>query len=93
MDREYFAVKQTEGKYVVVDEKPDIKKEDYQEYILSVALNCRVDIPVRAKDIHDALGKWKEKFRFMELSSKNLDVISYHPVNITDEEGELTDLV
>ena len=60
-------------------------------YIVSIAVDSRIDVPVSAKTPEEAKEKALIEFMFLNLQKANQDVISYHAVNATDENGNLTD--
>lgn len=60
-------------------------------YYVSLAINARVNVAVKAKDIMEAKEKALTEFALADLTETELEVIDYVAVNVTDEDGNLTD--
>ena len=58
-------------------------------YIISIAVDGRLDIAVTADSPQQARAKALTEFPFADISK--LEVVGYKAVNATDENDELTD--
>lgn len=59
------------------------------KYIVSVAIDGRMDVEVEADSIHEA--REKALFAAADADFNAIDVITLSAVNVTDEEGNLID--
>ena len=59
------------------------------KYIVSVAIDGRMDVEVEAGSIREA--REKALFAAADADFNAIDFISLNAVNVTDEEGNLTD--
>ena len=68
---------------------PEKKDKGIKKYILSLAIDARVDVKIEAKSLEEAMGKARNDVHYYDMN--DIEVISSKPVNITDEDGEMTD--
>ena len=59
------------------------------KYVVSMAIEGRIDIEVEANSIEKA--KEKAESAMCNINYDNLECIDYKAVNVTDENGTLTD--
>lgn len=58
-------------------------------YIVSMAVDGRIDIPIEADSPEEA--KVKAEIEFMSADITKMEVVGSHPVNCTDEHDNITD--
>lgn len=57
------------------------------KYIVSMAVDGRIDVEVEAENTKEAFRA--AEVAFMDADMKDLDVIDSKPVNVSDEDGNL----
>lgn len=57
------------------------------KYIVSMAVDGRIDVEVEAESTKEAFRA--AEVAFMDANMKDLDVIDSKPVNVSDEDGNL----
>lgn len=57
------------------------------KYIVSMAVDGRIDVEVEAESTKEAFRA--AEVAFMDADMKDLDVIDSKPVNVSDEDGNL----
>lgn len=55
------------------------------KYIVSMAIDGRVDVEVRARSVADAF----RKASLIDADMSKMDIVGSHPVNCSDEDGNL----
>ena len=61
------------------------------KYIVSVAVDGRIDIEVEAKNFKEAKEEAEKEMCFVEL--ERMECIDMFPVNATDENGNIEDYI
>lgn len=56
-------------------------------YIVSMAVDGRIDVEVDAESVTEAFEAAKDAF--MDADLKDMEVVDSHPVNCSDEEGNI----
>lgn len=57
------------------------------KYIVSMAVDGRINIEVNAKGVAEAFEAAKDAF--MDANLKDMEVVDAHPVNCSDEDGNI----
>lgn len=55
------------------------------KYIVSMAIDGRVDVEVRARSVAEAF----RKASLIDADMNKMDIVGSHPVNCSDEDGNL----
>lgn len=72
-------------------DKPKTSTEEGNEYIVTLRVDSRLPIRVRAKNIEEAKEKVQQEFEYTDLSE--VDFVDSDVVSIEDKDGNLTDLI
>ena len=63
------------------------EEEGIQTFYVSVAIDARVDVPIKAKSLEEAMKE--AKFGCFDFDMDDAEVIDTSPVNISDADGNL----